>query len=307
MMKKIIASVLALILIMSICPFSFAASAATVLVTDESGKAVAGAKVQLCDDKTCFVQVSGADGTAVFADLASGEYEVHILKVPEGFAKTKEVKTVKAGGTLSFALKSEGAAETKYPEPAKTYASLDEINFADYRLILVNYWEPWCHWCLEEMPDFEKLWQEYRDKGLLIVGMYSSEEDAAKTIEELGISYPTVFYDGPCEFTESGVPATVFYDAKGNILPAKAEDFMDQLTEAVNETIEAYLGGEFDEFTDEDSMEIKTELDGIVGDDAKIKEYCREIAEGYAESGAGAFVGYADYGTWKGRIESRLA
>ena len=82
---------------------------------------------------------------------------------------------------------------------------------------------------------------------------------------------------------------------------------MDQLTEAVNETIEAYLGGEFDEFTDEDSMEIKTELDGIVGDDAKIKEYCREIAEGYAESGAGAFVGYADYGTRKGRIDSRLA
>lgn len=197
-------------------------------------------------------------------------------------------------------------AEREYPEPEKTYASLDDINLADYKLILVNYWEPWCGWCLEEMPDFEKLWQEYKDKGLLIVGMYHDAEDAEEAIEKTGITYPTINYDESSEYTQDGVPVSLFYDSEGNVLPAEVEEYVEALIGYVKSDIEAYLNGEYDKYTDEDSMAYKKDLDEIMDDEEKITDYCRSIAEGYIDDG-GTFLGYSDYDTWKARIENRIA
>jgi len=197
-------------------------------------------------------------------------------------------------------------AENEYPEPEKTYSSLEDINFADYKLILVNYWEPWCGWCLKEMPDFEQLWQEYKDDGLLIVGMYQDAEDAEEAIEETGITYPTINYEEKSDLTENGVPVSVFYDSEGNVLPAQAEDYIDFLLNYVRSDIEAYKKGDYDKYTDEQSMAYKRELDEIMDNEDKIYDYCLKAAE-QSITDSGVFLGYSDYETWKTRIENRIA
>ena len=63
----------------------------------------------------------------------------------------------------------------------------------DAKVVMINLWEPWCGPCVNEMPGLEKLYEQYKDKGLVILGVFSSQdmdEDARKVIEDAGITYP---------------------------------------------------------------------------------------------------------------------
>ena len=107
-MKKfvsiILVSVLALMLFTA-CGDSGSKLNVNVTVCDESGKPVAGVKVQACDDKTCMVADTDADGKAGF-EITQNVVEIHILKVPEGFAPVEDVFKTDASGNLTVTLKA---------------------------------------------------------------------------------------------------------------------------------------------------------------------------------------------------------
>jgi thiol-disulfide isomerase/thioredoxin len=70
----------------------------------------------------------------------------------------------------------------------------DDSIFADYELTLINFWEPWCGPCVGEMPDLETLYENYSDKGLLVIGVYSEagmEADVEAILEDSGITSPS--------------------------------------------------------------------------------------------------------------------
>jgi peroxiredoxin len=71
----------------------------------------------------------------------------------------------------------------------KTAAKLDftvkdmhgaEVKLADYKgkVILLNYWATWCGPCKVEIPDLIVLQDQYRDKGLVVLGV-SQDDDPA--------------------------------------------------------------------------------------------------------------------------------
>ena len=62
------------------------AAAATyhVTVTDENGP-VEGVAIQFCDDTTCSFVFTDADGLAFLEGTAGSDYDVHVLKVPDGY------------------------------------------------------------------------------------------------------------------------------------------------------------------------------------------------------------------------------
>lgn len=61
------------------------AGAYRIIVADKSGDPVKGVVIKLCDDTACNIGKTDADGIASF-DLPEGVvYEVHVLKVPEGY------------------------------------------------------------------------------------------------------------------------------------------------------------------------------------------------------------------------------
>lgn len=79
----------------------------TVLVKDSSGNAVEGAMVQVCDETTCQVFFTDAEGKVAFAMMPYA-YEVHILKAPEGLKVPEDVMHVPAmGGELEVVLEQE--------------------------------------------------------------------------------------------------------------------------------------------------------------------------------------------------------
>ena len=66
------------------------AGAYRIIVTDSSGDPVKGVAIQFCDETTCNIGKTDADGVVRF-DLPEGTvYEVHVLKVPEGYEKNPD-------------------------------------------------------------------------------------------------------------------------------------------------------------------------------------------------------------------------
>lgn len=106
--------------------------------------------------------------------------------------------------------------------------------YAKNTVTLVNEWGTFCGPCLGEMPDLEKLSEEYADKGFGIVGltcdvMDSNEElletldDAKEIAAEKGITYPLLVETPEMLgiLKTTAVPTSYFVDANGNLIGEK--------------------------------------------------------------------------------------
>ena len=70
----------------------------------------------------------------------------------------------------------------------------------DGKVILVDIWGTWCPPCRESIPNLVKLQEEYRDEGLLVIGIaFESEEDTElrrdalrEFVKEFEINYPVL-------------------------------------------------------------------------------------------------------------------
>jgi cytochrome c biogenesis protein CcmG/thiol:disulfide interchange protein DsbE len=96
---------------------------------------------------------------------------------------------------------------------------------ADLRgqVVFVNFWASWCVPCREEQPVLEKLWRQYRAKGVVFLGIdYVDTEPAAlQYLKDFGVTYP----NGPDLGTKispkyhiQGVPESFLVDQQGNIV-----------------------------------------------------------------------------------------
>ena len=89
--------------------------------------------------------------------------------------------------------------------------------------LVVNFWATWCAPCIEEMPELSELQQQYRAKGLQILGIgIDSPENIRKFSAERPVVYPLFIAGaGGSELsrrfgnTAGGLPYTVVIDRSG--------------------------------------------------------------------------------------------
>jgi peroxiredoxin len=85
--------------------------------------------------------------------------------------------------------------------PAKLDFTVKDMNGADVRLadfkgkvILLNYWATWCGPCKVEIPDLIALQEQYRDRGLVVLGV--SQDDDPETLRTFAethkMNYPVL-------------------------------------------------------------------------------------------------------------------
>ncbi|MGF1546379.1 MAG: TlpA family protein disulfide reductase [Thiotrichales bacterium] len=61
----------------------------------------------------------------------------------------------------------------------------------DGQVVLVNFWASWCPPCRKEMPGFERVYRQLKDRGFQIVGVAIEDPEAARAfVDEIEISYP---------------------------------------------------------------------------------------------------------------------
>lgn len=101
-----------------------------------------------------------------------------------------------------------------------------EVKLSDYhgQPIILNLWASWCPPCRAEMPALQKVYQSYRDQGLVVLAVnlttQDSEDAARKFISELEVNMPILLDTSgeAARIYESGaLPTTYFIDRFGTI------------------------------------------------------------------------------------------
>lgn len=100
----------------------------------------------------------------------------------------------------------------------------DQLALADLRgkVVVVNFWASWCVECYKEAALLEQAWQDYKDRGVMFVGVdyLDTDKEGLAYMAKYGITYPS----GPDlgskiskDYAITGVPETFFIDQEGNI------------------------------------------------------------------------------------------
>ena len=95
---------------------------------------------------------------------------------------------------------------------------LDSSVFSQYKVTMINRWEPWCEPCKEEMPDFQSLYEKYGDQGFNVIGVYSDEPGLQEALDNAGVTYPIVSAVDDLDFDTISFPTTVFVDSEGHLI-----------------------------------------------------------------------------------------
>ncbi len=85
------------------------------------------------------------------------------------------------------------AAAKEAPDFSLTTLDGKKISLSDLKgkPVMVVFWASWCHYCAQEAPSIEALYQQYHPKGLEVLGVGTDDAASlAKKANELKLTYP---------------------------------------------------------------------------------------------------------------------
>jgi len=95
------------------------------------------------------------------------------------------------------------------------------------KIILLDFWESWCGYCLLVLPKLNELLQEYENKGLIIIGITTeNKEQIEKLIKANQLNYINIFADKTIlkEYKVTGRPTYYLIDKNGIIIKTSYGD-----------------------------------------------------------------------------------
>lgn len=118
------------------------------------------------------------------------------------------------------------------PEFAVTMYEFDRIAMAGESVslddlkgqaVVINFWASYCIPCQREAAMLEGVWREYRDRGVVFLGINTEdpEKDALDYLVDYGITYPNAPDKGADMengYRITGIPETFVIDVNGNIV-----------------------------------------------------------------------------------------
>lgn len=147
--------------------------------------------------------------------------------------------------SVSFSLALVRAEEEDFrPAPDFTLTDLNgqTLSLADFegKVIFLNFWATWCPPCRQEIPGFIEIYEKYKEKGLVIIGVSVDREGADKVrkfVLDNNITYPVaMFTEEIIKAYQPGrfIPTTIIIDKQKKIRD-KHVGYMDK------ETLEKYF------------------------------------------------------------------
>ena len=88
------------------------------------------------------------------------------------------------------------------------------------KVVLINHWATWCPPCIAEMPSFQKLYDDYKDK---IAFVFVTSDDKDKTnafLKKKSLTLPVYqqMSQAPSKLFTNSLPTTFLIDQNGKIL-----------------------------------------------------------------------------------------
>ncbi|MFN2460216.1 MAG: TlpA disulfide reductase family protein [Candidatus Velthaea sp.] len=98
-------------------------------------------------------------------------------------------------------------------------------SLARYRgsVVVMNLWATWCPPCREEMPDLQRFYNEFKGKGVVVLGVDQGESSATAGTyaRKRGVTFP-ILVDEDQQYGRTyeavGLPTTVVVDRRGRVV-----------------------------------------------------------------------------------------
>ncbi|MFQ9511005.1 MAG: TlpA disulfide reductase family protein [Lachnospiraceae bacterium] len=145
-------------------------------------------------------------------------------------------------------------SEVNFDTPSfSNFSSIDldgnevtEEIFADYDLTMINIWGTFCGPCLREMPELGEIAEEYKEKGVQVIGIVldvldrngeisdSQVETAKELVAQTQANYTHLLpsedlLQAKLKYV-TAVPETLFVDKEGNIIGSSLSGSRDKAT-----------------------------------------------------------------------------
>ena len=175
-----------------------------------------------------------------------------------------------SAGVLAGCSSSSGASDSQGAAGTTTQPAIGMTDFttttmdggtftnedlADYKLTMVNIWSTTCHFCIEEMPGLELLYQNLPE-GVNLVGICLdgdfNKQVAESILSESGVTFPVLLDSESLGQSLTGyvssLPTTIFVNSKGELVgqgiagvPTRGgdQDVADAYMELINERLES--------------------------------------------------------------------
>lgn len=135
-----------------------------------------------------------------------------------GCGKTPQTETVHQSAEAVFA--------TTLPD---VNGKMQPLTQWQGKVMVLNFWATWCPPCRAEIPDFVKMQEKYRDRGLIFVGVALDEAQNVRSFaSETDINYPLLLGDDAAASLSAkignsmgGIPFTAIIDRQGTIVATR--------------------------------------------------------------------------------------
>ena len=163
------------------------------------------------------------------------------------------VGVVAVAAVFGLALIDRNAGQpTSGPAPDFTLTTLDgqDVRLSDLRgqVVVINFWASWCVPCRDEAPALQAVWERYRDRGVVLLGVAwtDTERNARAFIDEFSQNYPNGLDLGTRIgelYGITGVPETFIIDQQGQVVGFYPIALQQDQLAAVIESVLAGGGG----------------------------------------------------------------
>ncbi|HEY4180115.1 MAG TPA: TlpA disulfide reductase family protein [Kofleriaceae bacterium] len=115
----------------------------------------------------------------------------------------------------------------------KVYASPDALTG---KVVVLNFWATWCNPCKREIPAFSKVYEKYKDKGVVFLGVLTgdnaSDSDLLNFQSDNEMTYPVVRENSDIRATfmddMENLPTTIIFDRGGKQVTRRVGGMNDQ-------------------------------------------------------------------------------
>lgn len=170
-----------------------------------------------------------------------------------------------AAALMTAALAGCSSGEDNSLVTKEAFPTFDEVDaagnavsssiFGDYDATIVNFWNNGCGTCIEEMPELEELYQNWKEQNINLIGVGTDSgenEETLSTAQEIlsekGVTYINISPNPENDFYKDFVsqifsyPTTYIVDSEGNIIGAPIVGNVKSQMDTVEERLDLILG-----------------------------------------------------------------
>ena len=163
------------------------------------------------------------------------------------------------GTTACSSSQDDLVSKTPFPEFSEADTQGNKVTndmFADYDATILNFWNNGCGTCIEEMPELEEYYQEFKEKNINLIGVASDSgeseeqlETAREILAQKGVTYTNLSPDPDNALYQdfisqlAGYPTTYVIDSEENIVGAPIVGNVKAQEDTLNSRLELAISG----------------------------------------------------------------